>query len=175
MSGRRFVKFYDKGLARVESLLELKGGPTVGKLWLFLVKMCGHENALVASSELLAQHLGVTDRSIRNAAKRLAASGAVVIAKIGNANCYILNDDEVWKTAEDHHRFCGFRAKALVGFDENPSLRARLTHLEPKAETKAKAKAKRERRAIAVAAGADADGVIHDERQALLAVAGGRR
>lgn len=174
MGSRRFVKFYDKGIARVESLLELKGGPTVGKLWLFLVKMCGHENALVASSELLASHLGVTDRSIRRAAALLAASGAVVIAKVGNANCYILNDDEVWKTAEDHHRFCGFRAKALIGFDENPSLRARLTHLEPKPEAKAKAKAKRAKPALASAEVADS-GVIEDDRQVLLAVAGGRR
>lgn len=171
MGKRRFVKFYDKGLSRVESLLELKGGPTVGKLWVFLVKMAGHENALVASSELLAQHLGVTDRSIRRAAALLADSGAVVIAKVGNANCYILNDDEVWKTAEDHHRFCGFRAKALIGFDENPSLRARLTHLEPKAETKAKAKARRK----PVPAEVADSGIVEDERQIPLAVAGGAR
>ena len=128
---RRFVKLYGTGLDRLDTLFQLKGGPTVGRLWTFLVKHAGHDNALVVTVELIAEALGVHERSIRRAARVLEDAKAIVIAKLGNANVYILNDSEVWKTYEDHHRFCGFRARALIGFKENPGLRARLTHFLP--------------------------------------------
>lgn len=128
---RRFVKLYGPGLDRLDMLFTMKGGPTVGRLWTFLIKHAGHENALVASVELISDALGVHERSIRRAAAVLVKAGALVVAKVGNANAYILNDGEVWKTYEEHHRFCGFRARALVGFKENPGFRARVTHLIP--------------------------------------------
>lgn len=129
--GPRFTKVYEKGWERVESLLTLKGGPTVGRLWLFIVKHCGHDNALVVSTETLADALAVNERSIRRAVAYLVKAEALVVAKVGGANAYILNDSEVWKTYEEHHRFCGFRAKTLVGFKENPGFRARVSHMLP--------------------------------------------
>lgn len=131
--GPRFTKVYEKGWERVESLLTLKGGPTVGRLWLFIVKHCGHDNALVVSTETLADALKVNERSIRRAVAYLVKAEALVVAKVGGANAYILNDGEVWKTYEEHHRFCGFRAKTLIGFKENPGFRARVSHLLPEA------------------------------------------
>lgn len=131
---RRFVKLYGKGLERLDKLFTLKGGPTVGRLWTFLVKHAGHDNAVVAPIDLIAEALGVNERSVRRAAAVLVKADAIVVAKLGNANVYILNDGEVWKTYEDHHRFCGFRARALIGFKENPGFRARLTHLLPEPE-----------------------------------------
>lgn len=132
--GPRFTKVYEKGWERVESLLTLKGGPTVGRLWLFIVKHCGHDNALVVSTETLADALKVNERSIRRAVAFLVKAEALVVAKVGGANAYILNDGEVWKTYEEHHRFCGFRAKTLVGFKENPGFRARVSHMLPEAK-----------------------------------------
>jgi hypothetical protein len=129
--GPRFTKVYDKGWDRVERLVTLKGGPTVSRVWLFIVKHCGHENALVVSVPTMAKALDVHTRSVERAVVTLEASGALIVTKIGGTNCYILNDSEVWKTYEDHHRFCGFSAKAIVGFDENPGLRARLTYMQP--------------------------------------------
>jgi len=131
--GPRFTKVYDRGWQRVEALMTLKGGPTVGRVWLFIVKHCGHDNALVVSSETMADALGVHERSIRRAVAFLVKADALVVAKVGTANAYILNDGEVWKTYEEHHRFCGFRAKTLIGFAENPGLRARVSHMLPQA------------------------------------------
>jgi DNA-binding transcriptional regulator YhcF (GntR family) len=132
-TGPRFTKVYDRGWARVESLLTLKGGPTVGRLWLLIVKHCGHDNALVASLETLADALGVDERTVRRAIKFLETSQALVVVKVGTARAFVLNDAEVWKTYEDHHQFCAFRSKVLVGFKENAGLRARLTHLQAQA------------------------------------------
>lgn len=126
--GPRFTKVYEAGWDRVEQLLTLKGGPTVGRLWLFLVRHAGHENALVVTVEQLALELDVHARSVMRASRVLRDSGALDVVKLGTANVYVLNPAEVWKTAEDHKRFCSFGARVLVGFKENASLRRRLTH-----------------------------------------------
>ena len=67
--GPRFTKVYDKGWERVEQLLTLKGGPTVGRLWLFLVKHAGHENALVVTVETLSEALEVHAQSVMRATR----------------------------------------------------------------------------------------------------------
>jgi biotin operon repressor len=130
--GPRFTKLYDKGLERIGHLVTLKGGPTVTQVWVFLVRHCGHDNALCCPAEVMAGELGVSRRSIIRAIKILQDNGAIVVAKMGTANLYILNDQEVWKTYEEHRRFCGFRARALVGFKDNPALKKRLTHMTGK-------------------------------------------
>lgn len=126
--GPRFVKVYDAGWERIRALMQMKGGPTVGKLWLWLQEHVGHDNAIVVPVELLARELGVDRRSVSRAAATLQDGGALVIAKLGSSNVYILNPKETFRSYEDHKRFCGFSARAIVGFEENAGLRRRLTH-----------------------------------------------
>lgn len=126
--GPRFVKVYDAGWERIRSLMQMKGGPTVGRLWLWLQEHAGHDNAVVVPVELLARELDVDRRSVSRAAATLQAGGALVIAKLGNSNVYIINPQETFRSYEEHKRFCGFQARAIVGFAENKGLRARLTH-----------------------------------------------
>lgn len=127
--GPRFTKVYDRGWERIGQLVTLKGGPTAAKLWVFLARNCGHDNALACSVDLLAEEIGCSERSIIRATKYLEESGALVIAKMGTANVYILNDAEVWKTYEEHHHFCGFRAKTLLSNKQNANLKRRITHM----------------------------------------------
>lgn len=132
--GPRFTKLYERGFDRLDQLLALKGGPTVGKLWLFLARHCGHDNALSATIDVLAEELGCSEKSIRNATKFLAASGALVVLKMGTANVYVMNDNEIWKTYEEHKHFCSFSARTLVSKRQNADMKKRLTHMvgEPK-------------------------------------------
>lgn len=125
----RFTKLYAPGLDRMARFLAPDGpGRVAGRLWLWLVEHSDHHNAVVVSAELLAKELGVSVRTIFTAVKALDKDGALAVAKIGTTNAYILNPAEVFKSAEDHKRFCGFSARAIVGFAENEGLRARLTH-----------------------------------------------
>jgi hypothetical protein len=127
--GPRFTKVYERGWDRIGQLVTLKGGPTVAKLWVFLARHCGHDNALACTVELLAEQLECSEKSIRRAAKYLEDNGALAIAKMGTANVYILNDTEVWKTHEDHKRFCAFRTRTLLSHKQNTNLKRRLTHM----------------------------------------------
>lgn len=125
----RFTKVYPLGVARLRSLLAGRGGAAATKVWAFLIQHCGHDNALVCSADLMAEDLGCSRKTITRATKYLEEAGAIVIAKTGTSNVYILNDAEVWKTYEEHKRFCGFRTRTLVGFKENAGFRKRLTHV----------------------------------------------
>jgi hypothetical protein len=133
-SGPRFTKVYDRGFTRLKELISLRGGAATARVWVFLTEHCGHDNALCCTIDLIAEELDLHQRTIRRAIKYLAESNAIVVAKVGTANVYILNCDEVWKTYEERKRFCGFRTRTLLGFKENAGLRKRLTHMlgEPK-------------------------------------------
>lgn len=128
---KRFAKLMPKGWDRLDSLFQLKGGPTVGRLYAFLGKHAGHDNALAVSNETLAEALNVHVRSVIRAAAVLVSIEALAVVKVGTGNVYILNPDEVWRGADDHKRFCGFRAKVLIGFKENEGLRRRISHFLP--------------------------------------------
>lgn len=130
--GRRFAKVYDQGWDRIGQLVTLKGGPTVAKLWLFLARNCDHHNALSCTHALLAEELGCSEKSIQRASKYLADNGALRTLKLGTARVYVLNPDEIWKTADENKLFCAFDARVLVSKTENGNIKERLTHVRQK-------------------------------------------
>jgi hypothetical protein len=78
---------------------------------------------------LLAEELEVSERTIRRAVRHLEEGNHLVVAKVGTANAYILNPAEVWKTYEEHKRFCAFGARTLASKAQNTTLKKRLTHM----------------------------------------------
>jgi hypothetical protein len=123
----RFTKVYPKGWFRLRTLL--KANPTAARVWGFLVETAGHDNALVCTYDVIADELEVSARTVMRAVSYLEQHGALVIAKVGTANAYILNPDETWKTYEEHKSFCAFNARTLASKKQNHNLRRRLTHL----------------------------------------------
>jgi hypothetical protein len=124
--GPRFTKVYPKGWDALAGLVDNRAA---AKLYVFLADHCGHDNALVCTLDVIAEELGVNERTVRRAVRDLEERGHIVVAKVGTANAYILNPAEVWKTYEDHKRFCGFRTRTLVSKKHNPDLKRRLTHM----------------------------------------------
>jgi hypothetical protein len=122
----RFTKVYPKGWSALAGLVDNR---PAAKLYVFLADNCGHDNALACTYELLSEELDLHERTIRRAVRDLEERGHVVVAKVGTANVYILNPAEIWKTYEDHKRFCGFRTRTLVSKKHNPDLKRRLTHM----------------------------------------------
>jgi hypothetical protein len=121
----RFAKVYREGWHALAGLLDNKAA---AKLYLFLAEHCGHDNGLVCTYELLAEETGMSERTIRRAVRYLEDGNHVAALRMGTARCYVLNPEEVWKTYEDHKRFCAFNARALVSKRENANLKRRLTH-----------------------------------------------
>jgi len=122
----RFTKVYPRGWDALAGLVDNR---SAAKLYVFLADHCGHDNALSCTYDLLAEELEMHERTIRRAVRDLEERGHLVVAKMGTANVYILNPEEVWKTYEEHKRFCGFRTKALLSNKQNANLKRRLTHM----------------------------------------------
>jgi hypothetical protein len=123
----RFTKVYPKGWLRLRTLL--KANPTAARVWGFLAENAGHDNAIVCTLDVIADELEISERTVRRAVHYLNEVGALVIARVGTANAYILNPDEVWKTYEEHKHFCAFTARTLASTKANRTLKRRLTHL----------------------------------------------
>jgi hypothetical protein len=72
--------------------------PTAGALLHMLVAKMGPQNAVVVSQRVLAELMGVTDRTIRNALADLAAGGWIQVVRIGKGReaAYVVNDRVAW-------------------------------------------------------------------------------
>lgn len=120
-----FTKVYPRGWDALAGLVDNRAA---AKLYVFLANNCGHDNALVCAVEVIAEELGVSKRTVYRAINDLEAGGHIVVAKVGTANAYVLNPQEVWKTYEEHKTFCAFSARTLVSTKANPDFKRRLTH-----------------------------------------------
>ena len=70
---------------------------------------------VVAAQTVLAEMLGVTDRTIRTLTKALEEQGAVVRIRVGAGTyAYALDPDEVWKAWDVQKDHAVFRTKTLV-------------------------------------------------------------
>lgn len=124
----RFTKVTDQGLQHMR--LMTSTNPTALGLYLFLSEHMDNTNAVAATYDVLAEALGKSSRTIKRAVKDLEEAGVIVIAKMGSANVYILNPDEVLRTVDQHRSYIKARANVLVGKKDNAGLKTRLTHLQ---------------------------------------------
>jgi hypothetical protein len=123
---KRFAQVYPEGWQTIRSLGE---NPTALRVYTFIAEHCDHLNALVCPLEVLAEELGVNERTIRRAMHWLEDRRHLVIAKVGTANAYILNPADVWKNYERYKGYCAFHANTLASKSSNRLLKARLTHM----------------------------------------------
>lgn len=122
-----FSKVYAKGWRVLRTLAD---DPAALSLYCFLAETAGHDNSLSATYDTMAKELGVHERTVRRAVRRLEESGHVVVLKHGSANVYVLDCDQVWKT---HHRYkhtCSFRTRVLLPGGAGDLVRRRLTVAE---------------------------------------------
>ena len=72
--------------------------PAAGALLHVLVAKMGQQNAVVISQSVLAELVGVTDRTIRNAVADLVAGGWIQVVRIGKGRevAYVVNDRVAW-------------------------------------------------------------------------------
>lgn len=119
-----FAKVYHHGL---DTIASLSTNAKALHLYLFLVKQCSRANSLVASQDTMSAALGVSKRTVDRATRYLVEKGIIEIARIGTANCYLLDKQDISKTSEKTKHYTGFSTKVLVGTKENPDLAYKLT------------------------------------------------
>lgn len=89
-----------------------------------LTAYIGDQNAVVIPQRVLADMLGVTDRTIRNALTVLAAERWIQIVRIGRGKeaAYVVNDKVAWSGPRDGIRRSIFSARIIAAEEDQEPL-----------------------------------------------------
>ena len=94
-----------------------------GVLHILVAKM-GAENAVVISQKVIAEILGITDRTVRAAIADLEAGGWIQIVRIGKGReaAYVINDRVAWGQPRDKLPLSRFSATIVADArDQDPA------------------------------------------------------
>jgi hypothetical protein len=94
--------------------------PRAAQLLHHLVAQMGHQNAVVVSQKVLAQLMGVTDRTVRTAIADLVSESWVQVVRIGKGKeaAYVVNDRVAWGQPRDQLRLSTFSATVIADLDD---------------------------------------------------------
>lgn len=94
--------------------------PRAAQLLHHLVAQMGHQNAVVVSQKVLAQLMGVTDRTVRTAVADLVAGNWIQLIRIGKGKeaAYVVNDCVAWGQAREQLRLSVFSATVVADLDD---------------------------------------------------------
>ena len=92
------------------------------KIYNFLMLHLDHNNAVMASQKAIMEYTGYGRTTVYNAIKNLVDNGVIYVLKSGSSNVYVVNDELIWKAANDKRKFCEFDGKVLISKSENPWL-----------------------------------------------------
>lgn len=111
---RNFVQVYPQGWERLRSLMT--ENPTAAKVYAVLAEhidpSCG---AVVVSQDVLAELVGVSERTIRRATTYLEEARALVRIRVsGSVYAYALNPAEVWRAWDSQKDHAAFITRTLV-------------------------------------------------------------
>lgn len=84
----------------------------------------GPQNAVIVPQKVLAQMLGVTDRTIRTAIADLAAERWIQVVRIGKGKeaAYVINDQVAWGQSRDQLRLSAFSATVIADAEDQDGL-----------------------------------------------------
>lgn len=122
-----FTQVYQEGWDRLQALI--KAEPQAARVYAFFAQEMGPDGTLCASRETLSEALDMGKRTVSRHVKTLENLGVIIILKIGTANVYCLNPDEVWKSFDNAKPYAAFNTRTLVGKTENPFVKRRLATL----------------------------------------------
>ncbi len=94
--------------------------PRAAQLLHHLVAQMGHQNAVVVSQKVLAQLMGVTDRTVRTAIADLVSERWVQVVRIGKGKeaAYVVNDRVAWGQSRDQLRLSTFSATVIADLSD---------------------------------------------------------
>ena len=124
---RQFVQVYPKGWARLQSLI--RTNPSAARLYALLAEHIDPQGGVVvAAQQVLADLLGVNERTIRRLTKQLEDELAIIRIRVGSGTyAYALDPAEVWRAWDVQKDHAVFRTRTLVSKGgENAVIKRRL-------------------------------------------------
>ena len=123
---RQFVQVYPKGWARLQGLIRRTLRRAV--VCAFAEHIDPQGGVVVAAQQVLADLLGVNERTIRRLTKQLEDELAIIRIRVGSGTyAYALDPAEVWKAWDVQKDHAVFRTRTLVSKGgENAVIKRRL-------------------------------------------------
>lgn len=112
-----FVQLYRRHIDDVARLA--RDNRSAYDLFMFLIKHMDGFNALCISTNVLAEIMGVSTRTIFRATKYLKDTGWICILKSGSTNIYIVNPDIAWTSYGNQKSYCKFATNVILSSTEN--------------------------------------------------------
>lgn len=114
-----FVMLFKNNMDKVIELTKLDNKASA--LFLFLVEQMNTDNAVVISSESIAEAMDWGIATVYRKVAILKKANFLQVYKIGTANVYRLNSDLVWSTWANKKEYSKFRASVVISRKENPT------------------------------------------------------
>lgn len=92
--------------------------PKAHAILYFLVDQMDECNAVMCSSQVIEEILGVSRQTVSKNIKILKDFGFIEIYKSGNSNVYAVNDSVYWKTAGNRIKYSKFPANIILSINE---------------------------------------------------------
>jgi biotin operon repressor len=124
-----FVQVYTKGWKRLQALIQQN--PGAARVFAFLAEnIDGSCGAVVVSQNVMAEELGIVERTIRRHTAWLEEQGALVRIRVGSGvYAYALDPEEIWKSWDSKKEHAAFVTRTLVSKRdrENSTIKRRLS------------------------------------------------
>lgn len=95
---------------------------TAIEVLMFFFKNMDDYNVIMVSQQVIAETIGSSRRTVARALKVLEDNGAIGIAKVSNANVYIINPEVAWQKGFKQRGVVKMKAVVMLGKDENEKL-----------------------------------------------------
>lgn len=98
--------------------------PTASAVLHHLVAHMGHQNAVVIPQKVIAQMLGITDRTVRSAIAALAADQWIQVIRLGRGKeaAYVVNDRVAWGQPRGELHLSAFSATIVADRSDQDAL-----------------------------------------------------
>lgn len=132
---KNFKQLYASGFGRLRRLIEIAKSTkafTALALWTLLAEHCNRQNAVAASQDCLAKHLGISKKSVARACKTLEELRALRrIPSPGGEHIYCLNPEDVWSGTNPEKSSAPFRTGKLARPRNDGTSKSWVVRLEP--------------------------------------------
>lgn len=96
--------------------------PKAHGILLFLLDQMDNYNAIICSSQVLQEALGISRTTVFRALTILNEKGFIATYKSGTSNVYVVNDDLAWSSWGDNRKYCKFPANVILSATENQTI-----------------------------------------------------
>lgn len=115
-----FKKWYQINKEHTKELIWLAGKhPKAYAVLLFLLDQMDSYNAVMCSSQVFQEIIGVSRQTVSKAISILKEKGYIAVLKSGSANVYVVNKEIAWNSWGSNTKYCRFPANVILSATEN--------------------------------------------------------